>query len=150
MELEAAKMIGAGLGAIALAGAGVGIGLIFGNYLSGAMRNPSAAQKQFPNLLLGFALAEATGLFGLVVALIILLYSSSFFSAFSLSFWASFKSPTILDFLFSMLLPILGKNIFQIIKYKVEKINISQNICALQNSGSSWGIPPSDPKDSFT
>ena len=45
---------------------------IFGNYLSGAMRNPSAAQKQFPNLLLGFALAEATGLIGLVVALIIL------------------------------------------------------------------------------
>ena len=55
MELEAAKMIGAGLAAIALAGAGVGIGIIFGNYLSGAMRNPSAAQKQFPNLLLGFA-----------------------------------------------------------------------------------------------
>ena len=46
MELEAAKMIGAGLAAIALAGAGVGIGLIFGNYLSGAMRNPSAAAKQ--------------------------------------------------------------------------------------------------------
>ena len=65
MELEAAKMIGAGLAAIALAGAGVGIGIIFGSYLSGA-------QKQFPNLLLGFALAEATGLFGLVVALIIL------------------------------------------------------------------------------
>ena len=42
MELEAAKMIGAGLAAIALAGAGVGIGIIFGNYLSGAMRNPSA------------------------------------------------------------------------------------------------------------
>ena len=69
---EIASMIGAGLAAIALAGAGVGIGIIFGNYLSGAMRNPSAAQKQFPNLLLGFALAEATGLFGLVVALIIL------------------------------------------------------------------------------
>ena len=30
MELEAAKMIGAGLAAIALAGAGVGIGIIFG------------------------------------------------------------------------------------------------------------------------
>jgi len=40
--------------------------------LSGALRNPSAAQSQFPNLLLGFALAEATGLFGLVVALILL------------------------------------------------------------------------------
>ena len=59
MELEAAKMIGAGLAAIALAGAGVGIGIIFGNYLSGAMRNPSAAQKQFPNLLLGFDLLVA-------------------------------------------------------------------------------------------
>ena len=72
MEADAAKLIGAGLAAIALAGAGVGIGTIFGNYLAGALRNPAAAQSQFPNLLLGFALAEATGLFGLVVALIIL------------------------------------------------------------------------------
>ena len=72
MELKTKKMIGACVAAIALAGAGVRSGIIFGNYLSGALRNPSAAQKQFPNLLLGFALAEATGLFGLVVALIIL------------------------------------------------------------------------------
>ena len=33
MELEAAKMIGAGLAAIALAGAGVGIGIIFGKII---------------------------------------------------------------------------------------------------------------------
>jgi F-type H+-transporting ATPase subunit c len=46
--------------------------LIFSSYLQGALRNPSAAQAQFPNLLLGFALAEATGLFGLLVALILL------------------------------------------------------------------------------
>lgn len=72
MELEAAKMIGAGLASLALIGAGLGIGNIFGNFLSAAIRNPSAAQKQFPNLLLGFALAEATGLFGLVLAFIIL------------------------------------------------------------------------------
>jgi F-type H+-transporting ATPase subunit c len=72
MDAEAAKLIGAGLAAIALGGAGIGIGHIFGNYLSGALRNPAAAQSQFPNLLLGFALAEATGLFALVVALIIL------------------------------------------------------------------------------
>jgi F-type H+-transporting ATPase subunit c len=72
MEPEAAKLIGAGLATIALAGAGIGIGTIFGNYLSGALRNPSAAPGQFPNLLLGFALAEATGLFGLVIALILL------------------------------------------------------------------------------
>lgn len=72
MEAEAAKFIGAGIAATALIGAGLGIGNIFGNYLAGALRNPSAAPGQFPNLLLGFALAEATGLFGLIVALIIL------------------------------------------------------------------------------
>ncbi len=72
MEAEAAKLIGAGIAATALIGAGLGIGNIFGNYLAGALRNPSAAPGQFPNLLLGFALAEATGLFGLIVALIIL------------------------------------------------------------------------------
>ena len=72
MEADAAKLIGAGLAATALIGAGLGIGNIFGNYLAGALRNPSAAPGQFPNLLLGFALTEATGLFGLVVALLIL------------------------------------------------------------------------------
>jgi F-type H+-transporting ATPase subunit c len=72
MEPAAAKLIGAGLAAIALAGAGVGIGTIFGNYLAGALRNPAAAPAQVGNLLLGFALAEATGLFGLVIALILL------------------------------------------------------------------------------
>jgi len=72
MDAEAAKLIGAGLASIALVGAGIGIGNIFGSYLSGALRNPSAAQGQFINLLLGFALAEATGLFGLGMAFLIL------------------------------------------------------------------------------
>ena len=72
MDPSAAKLIGAGLASIALVGAGIGIGTIFGNYLAGALRNPAAAPAQFANLLLGFALAEATGLFGLVMALIIL------------------------------------------------------------------------------
>lgn len=72
MYPAAAKLIGAGLACSALIGAGVGIGSIFGNFLQGALRNPTAAPGQFPNLLLGFALAEATGLFGLVIALILL------------------------------------------------------------------------------
>ena len=71
-EIQAAKYIGAGLASIALVGSGVGIGLVFGNFLSGALRNPGAAAGQTTNLLLGFALCEATGLFGLVIALIIL------------------------------------------------------------------------------
>jgi F-type H+-transporting ATPase subunit c len=65
MDPTAAKFIGAGLACFALIGAGIGIGNIFGNYLS-------AAPGQFTNLLIGFALAEATGLFGLLIALIIL------------------------------------------------------------------------------
>ncbi len=72
MDAEAARYIGAGIACIALAGAGIGIGNIFGNFLSGALRNPSAAQGQFGNALLGFALAEATGLFGLLIAMLIL------------------------------------------------------------------------------
>lgn len=69
---ELGKAIGAGMAALALLGAGIGIGNIFGNFLAGALRNPSAAQSQFPNLLLGFALTEATGLFGLGIAFLIL------------------------------------------------------------------------------
>ena len=65
-------MIGAGLACIALVGAGIGIGDLCGSYLEGALRNPGAASTQTTNLLLGFALVEATGLYGLVIALIIL------------------------------------------------------------------------------
>jgi F0F1-type ATP synthase membrane subunit c/vacuolar-type H+-ATPase subunit K len=72
MELEAAKMIGAGLATIALAGVGVGIGNIFGSYVSGSLRNPAAAPKVFGNILLGFALTEAVALFALVIAFLIL------------------------------------------------------------------------------
>ena len=69
MEVAAAKMIGAGIARIAWVCAGIGIGNVFGSYLSGALRNPGAAATQTTNLLLGFALCEATGLFGLVIAL---------------------------------------------------------------------------------
>ena len=50
MEAEAAKYIGAGIACLGMAGAGIGLGHIFGNYLAGAWRNPSAAQGQFSNL----------------------------------------------------------------------------------------------------
>jgi len=72
MDVEAARYIGAGLATMALLGAGIGIGNVFGNFLAGALRNPGAAASQTTNLLLGFALCEATGLFGLVISLIIL------------------------------------------------------------------------------
>ena len=72
MDLASAKMIGAGLACIALVGAGIGIGNIFSSLVASIARNPaSQGQIQIPALL-GFALAEATGLFGLIVAFIIL------------------------------------------------------------------------------
>ena len=37
MELEAAKMVGAGIASIALVGAGIGIGNVFGSYLAGVL-----------------------------------------------------------------------------------------------------------------
>ncbi len=72
MEADAAKLIGAGLAALAMIGPGVGVGLIFGNYVAGAMRNPGAAPAVFGQVILGFALTEAIALFALVIALIIL------------------------------------------------------------------------------
>ncbi len=48
------------------------MGSLFGQYLSGALRNPSAAQGQFGNLIFGFAVTEALGIFALVIAFMLL------------------------------------------------------------------------------
>lgn len=72
MEAEAAKFIGAGIACVGMAGAAIGVGSIFGNFLSGALRNPSAAQSQFGNLIFGFAVTEALGIFSFLVALLLL------------------------------------------------------------------------------
>ena len=70
MDPVAAKYIGAGIACIGMGGAGVGVGIIFGNYLAAALRNPSAAQGQFGNLIFGFAITEALGIFSLLIALL--------------------------------------------------------------------------------
>lgn len=72
MDPIAAKYIGAGIACIGMAGAGLGLGNIFGSYLQGALRNPSAAQGQFGNLIFGFAVTEALGIFSLLIALLLL------------------------------------------------------------------------------
>ena len=71
-SVHAARLIGAGLAMTGLIGAGAGLGILFGNYLNGALRNPSAAPSQQPMLFLGMALTEAMGIFALVIAFIIL------------------------------------------------------------------------------
>jgi len=75
MLVQAAKIIGSGLATIGLAGAGVGIGLVFGSLIEATGRNPSVRAQLFQYAVLGFALAEATGLFCLMMAFL-LLYSA--------------------------------------------------------------------------
>lgn len=76
MEAEAAallgKYLGAGLACLAMAGAGIGIGNIASSYLAGALRNPTAAASQAPAFFIGLAFAEALGIFGLVVAILLI------------------------------------------------------------------------------
>jgi F-type H+-transporting ATPase subunit c len=72
MDPQAAKYIGAGLACLGMGGAGIGVGVIFANYLAGALRNPSAADGQFARLIFGFAVTEALGIFSLLVALLLL------------------------------------------------------------------------------
>ena len=72
MELDAAKMIGAGLAVIALFGVGIGIGNIFSTLISTVGRNTSVQQRVFPFAIIGFALVEAVALFALLIAFLIL------------------------------------------------------------------------------
>ena len=72
--LAAAKYIGAGLACSGLIGAGAGIGLIFSALISGTAKNPKVGSQLFSYAILGFALAEATGLFSLMISFL-LLYS---------------------------------------------------------------------------
>lgn len=72
MLLQSAKLIGAGLATIGLSGGGVGIGVVFGAFIIGIARNPNQFNKMFTYTILGFALAEATVLFALMMAFLIL------------------------------------------------------------------------------
>jgi F-type H+-transporting ATPase subunit c len=72
MDVEAAKMIGAGLAVIALMGVGVGIGNIFSTLIASIARNPAARGEVFGIGILGFALTEAVALFALLIAFLIL------------------------------------------------------------------------------
>ena len=71
MDPAAGKYIGAGLAALGMGLAAIGVGNIFGNFLAGALRNPSAAGSQIGNLFVGAALAEALGILAFVMGILI-------------------------------------------------------------------------------
>ncbi len=69
---EMGKFIGVGLTAIGMGGAAIGVGNIAGNFLAGALRNPSSAPGQTAMLFIGIAFAEALGIFSFLVALLLM------------------------------------------------------------------------------
>ena len=72
-SVEAAKAIGAGicmgLGAI---GPGIGEGHAVAHALDGMARQPEAASTLRTNMILGCAITESTGIYSLVISLLIL------------------------------------------------------------------------------
>jgi len=72
MDVQSAKLIGAGLAAIGTGAAAIGVGFVFGSFLQSALRNPAAADGQQGRLFIGFAAAELLGLIAFAVAMIIL------------------------------------------------------------------------------
>lgn len=72
MDAEAAKFLGAGIAAIGMGLAAIAVGTLFALFLQGALRNPAAADSQRPNLIFGFAVTEALGIFAFLIALLLL------------------------------------------------------------------------------
>ena len=75
----ACSAIGAGLAMIAGIGSGIGQGNAAGQAAAAVGRNPGARGNIMSTMLLGQAVAETTGLYGLVIALILLLANPLFF-----------------------------------------------------------------------
>jgi F-type H+-transporting ATPase subunit c len=70
--LAAAKIQGAGMATVGLAGAGAGIGFVFGGLIQAVARNPSLRNQLMQLAIFGFAMSEATGLFALMMAFMLL------------------------------------------------------------------------------
>ena len=65
--------IGAGIAVFCALGAGIGIGIATGKATEAVARQPEAESKVTKVLLLGCALAEATAIYGFVIALLIIM-----------------------------------------------------------------------------
>ena len=70
--IRACSAIGAGLAVIAGIGPGVGQGIAAGHAAAAVGRNPGAKSAITSTMLLGQAVAETTGLYGLLVAILLL------------------------------------------------------------------------------
>jgi F-type H+-transporting ATPase subunit c len=72
MEAEAMKMLAAGLAmGLGALGPGIGIGILGYGAMQGLARNPEAKGAIQTNMILAIALAEAIGIYALIVAIIL-------------------------------------------------------------------------------
>ncbi|MEL6582511.1 MAG: F0F1 ATP synthase subunit C [Pseudomonadota bacterium] len=69
---ELGKFLGAGFAGVGTGIAAIGVGNVASSFLSGALRNPSAASEQTATLFIGIAFAEALGIFSFLVALLLM------------------------------------------------------------------------------
>jgi F-type H+-transporting ATPase subunit c len=72
MDPIAFKYIAIGLMAFAMLGAALGVGNIFSSLLQSISRNPSAESKMSKYAYIGAGMAEAMGVFALMVAMILI------------------------------------------------------------------------------
>jgi F-type H+-transporting ATPase subunit c len=72
MDLISLKYIAIGFMALGMFGAAIGVGNIFSSVVTGIARNPSAESKLSKYAFIGAGMAEAMGLFALVIALILI------------------------------------------------------------------------------
>ena len=72
--------IGAGLSMIAGIGPGIGQGYAVGKTIESLARQPEAQGDCTRTMFIGCAVAESTGIYGLVVGLLLLLYAPNAFT----------------------------------------------------------------------
>lgn len=68
---SAFKYIGVGLCTIGMAGAAIAIGNIFGSFFNSVARNPSAAPKMEKYIYIAVGLAEAMGIFAVLLGFLV-------------------------------------------------------------------------------
>lgn len=73
MDANGLALLGAGIAVMSGLGAGIGIGIATGKTAEAIARQPEASGKIMGAFLLGIALAEATAIYGLVIAFMLVL-----------------------------------------------------------------------------
>jgi F-type H+-transporting ATPase subunit c len=72
MDAEAVKFLAAGLAmGLGALGPGIGIGILGYGAMQGLARNPEARGPIMTNMLIAIAMAEAIGIYSLIVAIIL-------------------------------------------------------------------------------